>query len=84
MFVESLISCTLLLVAFVVWVRKGRVDVGIASFGLIAGAAILVISGLTTPVLGTLVRYRMPGILLLVLAALNVIKGSGNQKACNR
>lgn len=81
MFAESLVASVLLLIAFVIWVRKGRGYVYMASFGVIAGAAILVISGLTTPVLGTLVRYRMPGVLLLVLAALNVIVFSGKRKA---
>lgn len=84
MFAESLITSVLLLIAFVVWVRKGRGHAYLASFGVIAGAAMLVISGLTTPVLGTLVRYRMPGILLLVLAALHVILFSGKRKGTIR
>jgi hypothetical protein len=35
-----------------------------------AGIAIVIISAFTTPVIGTLIRYRMPGLLLMVLAVL--------------
>ncbi len=37
---------------------------------LIAGIAIVIISAFTTPVIGSLIRYRMPGLLLMVLSAL--------------
>ena len=37
---------------------------------LIAGMVIVIISSFTTPVIGSLIRYRMPGLLLMVLSAL--------------
>ena len=37
---------------------------------LIAGLVIVIISAFTTPVIGSLIRYRMPGLLLMVLSAL--------------
>ncbi|MBK9637963.1 MAG: hypothetical protein IPO63_09145 [Bacteroidetes bacterium] len=37
---------------------------------LIAGMVIVIISAFTTPVIGSLIRYRMPGLLLMVLTAL--------------
>lgn len=37
---------------------------------LIAGIVIVIISSFTTPVIGSLIRYRMPGLLLMVLSAL--------------
>ena len=37
---------------------------------LIAGMVIVIISAFTTPVIGSLIRYRMPGLLLMVLSTL--------------
>ncbi|MBK7964903.1 MAG: hypothetical protein IPK10_06215 [Bacteroidetes bacterium] len=37
---------------------------------LLAGITIVVISAFTTPVIGSLIRYRMPGLLLMVLAVM--------------
>ncbi len=37
---------------------------------LLAGITIVVISAYTTPVIGSLIRYRMPGLMLMVLSAL--------------
>lgn len=37
---------------------------------LIAGLVIVIISSFTTPVIGSLIRYRMPGLLLMVLSTL--------------
>ena len=75
MFFESMVVSVLLLIALIVWVRSRKGNAFVACFALIAGAAILVVSGLTTPVLGSLVRYRMPGLLLMVLAAMQIIAG---------
>lgn len=41
-----------------------------------AGLGMIAVSAFTTPVLGTLVRYRMPGLLLLVMAALFLLMRS--------
>ncbi|MFN8154000.1 MAG: hypothetical protein U0Y08_06890 [Bacteroidia bacterium] len=71
---ESIFSCILLLAALIVRVRRRAGSSFLATYGLIAGACIMIISGFTTPVLGTLIRYRMPGLLLLLLAAVRVLR----------
>ena len=40
------------------------------AIALIAGMVIVIISAFTTPVIGSLIRYRMPGLLLMVLSTL--------------
>lgn len=73
MMLESMLLVVVLLTGLIVWVRRRMGNAVIASFGMLSGAAMMIISGLTTPVLGTLVRYRMPGVILVVLAVLNLI-----------
>jgi len=47
----------------------------------IAGFIIVLISAYTTPVIGTLIRYRMPGLLLMILALLSMIGNSIGRKS---
>lgn len=65
----------LLLMAFTLgFAVKYKLRVSVeASVGLLTGLAIVIICGYTTVVLGTLVRYRMPGLLLLVLSMFAIL-----------
>lgn len=48
--------------------------------GLCAGVIIVTVCGFTTPVIGSLVRYRMPGMLLLGLALLSGLYDESKEK----
>ncbi len=64
-----------LMVAFIIYKYK-RIDKIIPPqlvIALIAGFVIVIISAFTTPVIGSLIRYRMPGLLLMVLSALAIL-----------
>lgn len=65
----------LLLMGFtLVYAVKNNCKVSLESaVGLITGLSIVLICGYTTVVLGTLVRYRMPGLLLLVLSMMAIL-----------
>jgi hypothetical protein len=73
MLAESVL--VLLLMAFTLgYAVKYKLRVSIAAaVGLLTGLAIVIICGYTTVVLGTLVRYRMPGLLLLVLSMMAIL-----------
>jgi hypothetical protein len=58
-----------LLVAVLYKIRIHKTNLRPAQLiALYAGIAIVIISAFTTPVIGSLIRYRMPGLLLMVLA----------------
>jgi hypothetical protein len=73
MLAESVL--VLMLMAFTLgYAVKYKLRVPIAAaVGLLTGLAIIIICGYTTVVLGTLVRYRMPGLLLLVLSMMAIL-----------
>jgi hypothetical protein len=73
MLAESVL--VLMLMAFTLgYAVKYKLRVPIAAaVGLLTGLAIVIICGYTTVVLGTLVRYRMPGLLLLVLSMMAIL-----------
>lgn len=71
---ENLLVVVLLVSALFKMIRYRMAPDGLRSLLLIGGAGILVVSALTTPVLGTLIRFKMPGVFLLVLVALAVLR----------
>lgn len=71
--IENLIVFVLLMVAFVRMIRHKIEPDGFLVMLVLAGAGILIISAMTTPVVGSLIRFKLPGVLLLVLVALSVL-----------
>lgn len=74
---ENLLVVVLLVCALFKMIRYRMEPDGLRCLLLIGGAGILVVSALTTPVLGTLIRFKMPGVFLLVLVALSVLLTPG-------
>lgn len=70
---ENLSVFILMLTAFVRMIRRNINPDGFSCMLVIAGVGIVVISAMTTPVLGSLIRFKLPGVLLLVMVAFSIL-----------
>lgn len=70
---ENLSVFVLMLTAFVRLIRRNINPDGFSCMLVIAGVGIVVISAMTTPVLGSLIRFKLPGVLLLVMVAFSIL-----------
>ncbi|MBK9401677.1 MAG: hypothetical protein IPN36_12735 [Bacteroidetes bacterium] len=68
LFLENLIFPLIFFLALYFAWRKREMPSAEVVLAAIAGIIILVVCGFTTPVIGSLIRFRMPGLLLLILA----------------
>jgi hypothetical protein len=68
LFLENIIFPLLFFLALYFAWRKREMPSAEVVLAAIAGIIILVVCGFTTPVIGSLIRFRMPGLLLLILA----------------
>ncbi|MBL7925167.1 MAG: hypothetical protein JNL88_13275 [Bacteroidia bacterium] len=68
LFLENLIFPCLLIPAVLRYRKNSTPACPETVLAFIAGAVIVVVSAYTTPVIGSLIRYRMPGLVLMLLA----------------
>ncbi len=76
LFLENLVFPLLLILCFRNFKYTRKSPGTEIMLALAAGSVIVVVCGLTTPVIGSLIRFRMPGLLLILLALHGYYAGS--------